>query len=292
MSHRAPHEARRVDRAEPKAVAFPRSASRIRADVATLVALQHGAGNAAVARHVARERPRRALLQREPTTIVQHGEMSGDQFQIAAALLADPELHVYLLGATVPSPRDKARQIYDFYVTLTGIAPARVHLELIAADPSARTKSILHDQQDPKWGNQTFSVGAATNILKGAFRKEKSTTKTVRDAWMASSGVTDDELDQIIKARNIRVDAPIAVLWSRQSGAVGGLHPDLDSSYTGIGQLAERFDQEGYTVMIVGDDPDLKIAGPSPRPAFAKAVRLGEEPGPARQAANGAVQVL
>jgi hypothetical protein len=221
MSHRAPQEACRVDRAEPKAVGFPRSASQVRADVAMLVALQRGAGNAAVARHAARGRPGRALLQREPTAIVRHGEMSGDQFQIAAALLADPELHVYLLGATVPSPRDNARQIYDFYVTLTGIDPVRVHLELIAADPSARTKSILHDQQDPKWQHQTFSVGAATNILKGAFRKDKSTTKTVRDAWMASSGVTDEELDQIIQGAQHpcrRADRRAVVAPERRAG--------------------------------------------------------------------------
>jgi len=196
-----------------------------------MLALQRGAGNAAVARRV---------LQREPTTIVQHGEMSGDQFQIAAALLSDPELHVYLVGSQTPSPRDKADDIYDFYVKLTGIKPERVALKKLPAgqDPPKKVKEILATQQDPLWRHQTSSVGGATNMLRDAFRRDKRTTEKVRNAWLASSDIDEKELNQIIVRRRIPLDKPIAVLWSRQSGALGGLHPDLDSSYTGIAQLA------------------------------------------------------
>jgi hypothetical protein len=240
----------------------------------SLLALQRSAGNAAVARRLAGAR----MLQRTPTTIVQHGEMSGDQFQIAAALLSDRELHLYLVGSEEPSPRDKGASIYDFYVRLTGIPDTRVHFEKLPAgeDPSQRVKDILRGQTDPRWQHQTFSVGAATNTLRDAFRADKKTTKKVREAWLASSGVEDEELDAIVRRRNIPLESPIAVLWSRQSGAAGGLHPDLDSSYTGIEQLAERYTEEGYTVMIVGDDPGRKITGQPVRAGYEKAKRLGQ----------------
>lgn len=230
------------------------------------------------------------LLQRAKKTIVQHGEMSGDMFQIAVALLADAEVHLYLIGANAPGPRDKAQQIYDFYVKATGIPAERVHLEKIDGDPSKQTKQILHGMVDPRWKNPTVSVGDATNILRERFRADVKLPpddrlpKKVREAWIGSSGVTYDWIDKLIKQRAIPLEDPMVVLWSRQSGALGGLHPDLDSSYTGMGQLATRFADEGYTVVIVGDDPQRKIVAKrlkddkivAEREAYERAIRLGE----------------
>jgi hypothetical protein len=80
----------------------------------------------------------------------------------------------------------------------------------------------------------------------------------------------------------------LVVLWSRQSGALGGLHPEHDSSYQALAQLVELFDSQDKSVMLVGDDPGSKLGGRlrlndegtkleiKVDERFRKAVRLGE----------------
>jgi hypothetical protein len=60
-------------------------------------------------------------------TIVQHGAMSGDQFQIAVAMMLDPELKLILIGERGPNPQDKSESIYNFYTKQSGIDPSRIY---------------------------------------------------------------------------------------------------------------------------------------------------------------------
>lgn len=228
------------------------------------------AADDALARTLARSVGRRAeqpagstgaVLQRVKRTIVQHGEMSGDQFAAAVALLLDKELCLYLVGGTAGhvSVRDKTQQIYDFYVHLTGVEAKRVHLEL-HDDPPKRVREILWGMKDAHWKQETASIGDATNRVRHVFSQDpKAAAKAVREAWRMSSATKDEEFDRLVQYWRIPLDRPVAVLWSRKSGALGGLHPDLDSDYEGIAQLAEGFHDEGYAVLVVGDDPKRKI---------------------------------
>ena len=219
------------------------------------------------------------VVQRAPTTIVQTGEMTGDQFQVAAALLDDPELHLYLITGEHPSSRDKGRAIFDFYVNLTGIDRSRLHLET-NADPSKLKTQIFKAMRDPQWGHPAASVGEATNRLRTGFKEkpgpQDGLAATVRNAWLGSSQWSERDTQEFVLRKNIPLDRPLVVLWSRQSGKMGGLHPDLDSSYQGLADLAGLFLAKGYGVLIAGDDPKRKIAGNDSGERFAGAVRLGE----------------
>jgi len=217
----------------------------------------------------------RHVAQLTKQTIVQHGEMSGDQFQIAVALKIDPELRLILIGKNEKTAQDKSASIYDFYVNQSGIDPSRIHYYKVDGGMSDETRRILHAQHEDIFGQNTASVGQATNIVKDGF-SEKDHTPEIRDTWMGSSGYSENDFGKLLRDFNIPLDVPTLVLWSRQSGALGGLHPEHDSSHTAMEQMMERFASEGYSLLIVGDDPDGKIGGMKGSVRFSKTVRLGQ----------------
>lgn len=208
-------------------------------------------------------------------TIVQHGEMSGDQFQIAVALALDPQLRLILIGEGNGNPQDKSASIYDFYVNQTGIDPQRIHFIRDSQNMVQETKEILHTCHENIFDQETTSVGQATNVLFEAFFKE-NLTSVIRDTWVSRSGYHKSDFGKLVRRYKIPFDYPVVVLWSRQSGALGGLHPEHDSSYQGLEQMTEAFSSLGYTVIIVGDDPDRKIAGMKGSIRYRNAIRLGQ----------------
>ena len=54
---------------------------------------------------------------------------------------------------------------------------------------------------------------------------------------------------------HIHFDRSTVVLWGRESGRVGGMHPDHDHSYTGMQQIVQRCGAHGppYQVIVAGD---------------------------------------
>lgn len=206
-------------------------------------------------------------------TIVQHGGMSGDQFQVAAALQLDPELRLILIGEQSPNPQDKSKSIYDFYTRVAGIDEQRIVAFKVGGKMEARVKSILKAQHEDFFDQNTASVGQATNILREVFQKNNRTGE-IRGAWLKNADLTDKEFEQIVNRWRVPLLKPMVVLWSRQSGALGGLHPEHDSSYTAMQQLIEEFALKDCSIMIVGDDPGGKIANSVGR--YRQALRLGE----------------
>ncbi|MDM5179162.1 DUF4157 domain-containing protein [Massilia sp. DJPM01] len=217
----------------------------------------------------------RQVAQLARQTIVQHGEMSGDQFQIAVALKLDPELRLILIGENMKNEQDKSAGMYDFYVNQSGIDPARIHYYRVDGNMATEVKNILHQQHEMVFDQETASVGQATNIVKEKFN-EKDHTPEIRDTWMATSGYTESDFGKLVRDFNIPLDSPMLVMWSRQSGALGGLHPEHDSSHTAMEQMMERFAAAGYALVIAGDDPSDKIGGMKGALRFSKTVRLGQ----------------
>ncbi|MFP2894944.1 hypothetical protein [Corallococcus sp. 4LFB] len=200
--------------------------------------------------------------------ILQTGEMSGDMFQVAAALLVEPRMRVHIIGDKSPGPRDKADDLYRFYVGDTGISTTRVTIEKV----DSMGKRIKKLKTDRKMGNGTpaRTVGLATNILQAAFERQ-DWVPHVREHWLSdqfyqtekagilTNAVSESELAFYVKAKKIPLHQPIVVLWSRHSGKSGGLHPDLDSSYTGLRELVRAFSLRKCTPIVVGDDRKNKF---------------------------------
>jgi hypothetical protein len=103
----------------------------------------------------------------------------------------------------------------------------------------ARVKTILKEKHEDFFDQET-SVGQATNVVRDKFLA-RDHTATVRRAWKTSSGLDDGACQRLIRQWGTPLQNPIVVLWSRQSGAQGGLHPEHHSSYTGLGDLVRQF---------------------------------------------------
>jgi hypothetical protein len=195
--------------------------------------------------------------------------MSGDQFQVAVALMLDPELRLILIGEHAPNKEDKSDAIYKFYTQQSGISADRIAFMKVNGKMEDRTKKILkgrpedagsQDKKEDFFDQSVASVGQATNVVREVF-KDAARTSDVRRAWLAHSGMDEAALARLVREWRVPLEKPMVVLWSRQSGALGGLHPEHDSSYTGLAQLVDRFSTADNTVVIVGDDPNMKIRG-------------------------------
>jgi hypothetical protein len=209
-------------------------------------------------------------------TIIQHGAMSGDMFQLAVALMLDPELRLILIGCG-GGGQDKSESLYRFYVHDSGISADRIHRITVAneREMELRTKAILKSMHEDIFNQETTSVGQATNVVEIAFTTADH-SQTIRGTWLRNAGLEPTAFARMIRDWNLPLVNPLVVLWSRQSGALGGLHPEHDTSYRGLEELVERFTREGYSCIIVGDDPGGKIAGPLGSVRYRQACRLGE----------------
>ncbi|RKG75699.1 hypothetical protein [Corallococcus terminator] len=209
-------------------------------------------------------------------TLIQHGAMSGDMFQIAVALMLDLELRLILVGCG-GTGQDKSDSLYRFYVQDSGISATRIHRITVASESQmeARTKEILKNMHEDIFHQETTSVGQATNVVAASFRAEDA-TPLIRQTWLRNAQLEEGTFARMVRDWKVPLLAPLVVLWSRQSGALGGLHPEHDTSYRGLELLVERFTGEGYCCLIVGDDPNGKIAGPLGTERYRKACRLGE----------------
>ncbi|MFF7365521.1 hypothetical protein [Streptomyces sp. NPDC008125] len=186
---------------------------------------------------------------------------SGDQFAIAAALMADEKLSVVITfeeeqsastdTGTSGSSRRKAETIRKFYLE-SGIPADRIQV-MPAADSKAFFKAFVDDLKlsSKERGNRVLGVGDATRIVGKQFSTElRETVKqswnldqeqdTAVESWLATKGVTLDGTDRV------------AVLWSRFSGKKGEVHIEHDTGYIGIAEIIAGLG-DVKAVLIVGD---------------------------------------
>ncbi|NNN35643.1 hypothetical protein HLK59_35825 [Streptomyces sp. S3(2020)] len=204
------------------------------------------------------------------------GYATGDQFGIAAYLLADENLHVIVVKDADPeSSRDRSDDIAAFYRS-NGIAPGRIHERTITtsedADVLARgvfdliNSEALEGRTAPtnrQLRDLIVPVGAATTWLGDNFSQEKR--DKARQAWQLDDTAfpqqDQDKVAEWLAAKNITVEPgrEVIVLWSRFSGKRGDVHVEHDTSYTGMDQLLTSIhnrtknDPPGPLVIIAGD---------------------------------------
>lgn len=200
---------------------------------------------------------------------------SGDQFAIAAALMADPTLSVvitYGKEQTASSDGDtsvqdaaderKAQTIRAFYQE-SGIPDARIRV-IHAGEVKAFFKSFgdARGLSNNERGARVLGVGDATKIVGELFGPElRENVKqswsldqeqdTAVRSWLAAHDVVLSEKDQV------------AVLWSRFSGKKGEVHIEHDTGYIGLAQIIAGLG-DVKAVLIVGDSGAAPNRGTEP----------------------------
>lgn len=170
---------------------------------------------------------------------------SGDQFAVAAMLIADPEVRLYITHT--PDEEGVARKLQEFY-TQSGIAASRITAVPVAESDSRMTAVKKASGQKP------IGVGDATKYVGENFSEEMR--EKIRAGWGLDGDGADraaDPVEEWLKLKNVDAKGKkIAVLWSRFSGKNGEVHIEHDSSYLGMAQIIAGLGSLDL-VLIVGD---------------------------------------
>ncbi|OJT26193.1 hypothetical protein BO221_10280 [Archangium sp. Cb G35] len=200
-----------------------------------------------------------------PKLIIQAGNMTGDMFGVAAALLLCKDYHVVLLSEG--SKRDKTDSLRDFYVATLGGNRDRVHvlrnLQNISesytqytarADtrqplPYTDTEPPIPESLQDK--NLQSPISEATSAVAANWSKKRP--DDIRKAWKSRS--FDEQIKRYLDKRGIpyKGGQSYAILWSRFSGKKGGPHAQHDTSFEGMRQLVALARKSKRIVLIVGD---------------------------------------
>jgi hypothetical protein len=219
--------------------------------------------------------------------ILQCGYMSGDTYAAAALLAARPEMRLLLVkDRNAPANyTDKSTQIMSVYeasgvknqvieIDITGQgsiealwkdAKERAKMnwnapDKMSEDPLVKQRVVMYFQDPVGWPRL---ITAVTGFLASIWND--ATRKTVAKAWNRIKlpdeqlAAVEQYIATVFAGSNVRNN--IVVLWSRQSGKHSGAHLELDSSYTGIRQLAYEFAEKRTraTVLLAGDERNHKM---------------------------------
>ncbi|MFH8221107.1 hypothetical protein ACH4C2_15280 [Streptomyces sp. NPDC018057] len=191
-----------------------------------------------------------------PYVIKQPHYATGDQFGIAAALVADRNLQVYV---TYESERDEhlAAKIAAFYAESPQL-DGRVHV-VKASETMAQYGKQLQEQgaavpSKSQTRKHLLGVGDATRKIGAQFTQRLR--DDLRTAWnVGPDPVRDTAIGQWLSdAKQLRLPdgAKVAVLWSRFSGKNGEVHIEHDTSYVGMAQIVAGLGGLD-AVLVVGD---------------------------------------
>ncbi|MFE6554325.1 hypothetical protein ACFVHS_38950 [Streptomyces sp. NPDC057746] len=219
----------------------------------------------------------------EPKRLLwQPGYATGDQFGIAAALIADENLHVAVItGIADRAQQDKGPDIHDFYLT-GGIPDERVHLVRLAGGekPAKAAEAKAADIIGRKLTagdrrNLLIPVGSGTTWIGKHFTVE--VRRKVRAAWRLDDegfpAAAGEAARKWLAERHIEPspERDTVILWSRFSGKKGDVHVEHDTGYRGVRQILTRLREESRTA---GHGPLVIIAGD----AYADPAHAGKYP--------------
>ncbi|MFF8998170.1 DUF4157 domain-containing protein [Streptomyces achromogenes] len=194
---------------------------------------------------------------------------SGDQFAVAAMLIADPEVRLYITHT--PDEEGVAHKLQEFY-TQSGIAASRITPVPVAESDSRMTAVKRASGQKP------IGVGDATKYVGENFSEEMR--GKVRAGWgLDGDDQAANPVEEWLKRKNVDAKGKkIAVLWSRFSGKNGEVHIEHDSSYFGMAQITAGLGSLDL-VLIVGDSApkNRQGGGPSKYASVADAYTLKPE---------------
>jgi hypothetical protein len=196
--------------------------------------------------------------------------MSGDQFAVGAALVHDATSRLILLYQADEDA--KARALVRFYVvscklTTDRLFPVQVANSKVAyQDVNSLVDARINAKPLPVLGaNLSFLTsiplgpfllpvgGATTNVAacvlqgdsQGVIRKEWGSVDPNRNSYWAY------RVDKYLNGK-VTKGQKYVILWTRFSGKDGGAHPELDDSWTGIGQVIHELLKANQNVIVVG----------------------------------------
>jgi hypothetical protein len=232
--------------------------------------------------------------------------MSGDTYSAAALLAADTTARIILVKDTraIGQYADKSGLIEKIY-NESGVK-GRVHVVDIshgdlrvndlwtlykdayatgrAAPPRNTTTAskLYYGQMPAGWPR---SITAVTGLLASKWEADRDrTSAAIATAWKIGKLPTEQKfalygyMGRKFQKNNFDIKPNIVVLWSRQSGKRGGAHPELDSSYEGIRQLARAFVDcvKPVTVLLAGDERSDKLNTFANRPGMDDVISVSD----------------
>ncbi|MFC8271185.1 hypothetical protein ACFUJR_01300 [Streptomyces sp. NPDC057271] len=201
-----------------------------------------------------------------PKLLKHPSHASGDMFSVAAFLIGDPNLTVFITHDDDGRTLSHARNIQKFYMD-AGIPGDRVPV-VPAGHFNQRRDEFCAEKRIPK--KQLLGLNDATYFVAREFTQQLR--EGIRDHWRVnwtdeasaetatSDGVPETrpwgsrQIEHWLASRGLTLtkDDKVAVLWTRFSGKNGEVHIEHDTSYFGISQIIERLG-DFKAVVIVGD---------------------------------------
>ncbi|MFK8910995.1 hypothetical protein [Streptomyces sp. YS-3] len=197
-----------------------------------------------------------------PKLLKHPSHASGDMFSVAAFLVGDPDLTVFVTYDADPKSFAHATKIQKFY-TDAGIEQRRVPL-VASGDFKDLRNAFYQEQGVAKKDQKPLDLNQATYFVAREFTQELR--NNIRDHWKVNwsegePGITaaDDvwgspEIEQWLASQNLTLekDDKVAVLWTRFSGKNSEVHIEHDTSYFGISQIISQLG-DFKAVLLVGD---------------------------------------
>ncbi|MEZ5403605.1 MAG: hypothetical protein R2729_28250 [Bryobacteraceae bacterium] len=198
----------------------------------------------------------------------QSAYMSGDQFAVGAALRSEASSRLILLHTAAEV--NKAKDLVKFYATSCGLTGARLlpvqvsnsNLAfrecsgVVTARATGQTPAPTIPQLAFLAGLHSkarlYSVGGATSTVAAAVLSGSPDMVT---QWSkvdpSKNSYWAYRVDKFLQGK-VTANQPYVILWTRFSGKDGGAHPELDDSWTGLGQVIHRLLEDGRNIIVVG----------------------------------------
>ncbi|XXF77000.1 hypothetical protein P2318_28685 [Myxococcaceae bacterium GXIMD 01537] len=204
-----------------------------------------------------------------PVTCVIGGHASGDMFGIGASALLKLDMNVLVHFKDDAPEQDHSEGMYNFFSELLGSERVRLAGSGKGCfDRQAQRNSVYELMRDQRSFCWLAPYNMGTYFLSDQFQQHGglsgSTTDnrdTIRRGFHVERLSKRDAITEFLNARIGSLDTlkqrRVLVLWSRFTGKKGEYHPEHDTSFMGIAQLAWLAAELGYTVIIAGDKPIL-----------------------------------
>ncbi len=211
-----------------------------------------------------------AFVKNKCTYYFQGAYMSGDQFAVGAALTHDPQSRLILLYQL--GEETAARRLLKFYGASCRLTSDRLLLVQVPDSKSAckacgtvvdhRIKnepckiSVVELQflEGINRGAILCPVGRATTDVAASVLKPNATGMLV--PWDNVDPNTNRywayRIDKFLWKQGVEKFKDYVIVWTRFSGKDGGAHPELDDSWTGLGQVCRGLLERGVRVIVVG----------------------------------------
>lgn len=205
-------------------------------------------------------------LKAHPDQIIaihQPGYARGDQFGIAAALIHNPNAHLFISKGC---PSDHSEGILKFYAS-SQIDPKRITIVDVGhARDKAEANDLLRKVADGYRSEIEKQIGVkldsdrhllgldeTTRYVGQVFDSQNVLRDKIRTAWKIDDS-RDPEIQTWLQQKGVHLETgdKVAILWSRFSGSKGNAHLEHDTSFTGMQQIISRM-PEGYKIVIAGD---------------------------------------